>query len=389
MSSKSETQKRKIPLGRPVFNELEKEAVLKVFDSPWVLNGPKVREFEEKFKEYTGAKYASAVGSCTAGMHLSLSALGAGKDAEVLLPAFNFIADGLSVLQAGLRPVFVEVDPETGNMDPKDFEKRVSSKACAVLALHYAGFPSNMDAILRIAEKYGIKVIEDASHSAGASYGNKKIGAIGDATSFSFGPLKTLCSGMGGMVTSNDENIIKKVNSLRSYGMDKSMWDRKDEQMPWSYSISDLGHNFRMTDFQAAMGIVQLEKLDNFLRRREKIKNIYDEALSGLGVFEFFKPVSKAKPAPLYYSVKLSPKKTGLRNKLALHLLSQGIGASVHWDPPLHLHPLFQKEGCREGDFPATEDLSRRVISLPLHPMMTDEDVDFIVQIIKEFLSKR
>lgn len=382
----STTQIRKIPLGRPVFDNQEIEANKKVFDSPWVINGPEVRKFEDVFKSYTSTPYASAVSSCTAGMHLALIAAGVKKGDEVLLPAFNFIADGLSVVQAGGEPVFVDIDPATSNMDPAQLKKKITSKSKAILVLHYAGFPSPMDDIMAIAKQHGLKVIEDASHALGSGYGDKKIGAIGDATSFSFGPLKMICTGMGGMVTSNDKLLVDKVNSLRSYGMDKSMWDRREEAKPWSYAVQDLGHNFRMTDFQASLGIVQMSKLDSFVATRKKISNQYQEGLKAIGGFEFFKPVPKADPVPLYFAVKVKDKET--RDTLGLDLVKNGIGASVHWDVPLPEHGLFKNCKQKPSDWPASTEIAGRVLSLPLYPAMTDEDVNYILEKISHFMRK-
>lgn len=382
----TETQTRKIPLGRPVFDKQEVEANTKVFDSPWVINGPEVRKFEEVFKKYTNTTNASAVSSCTAGMHLALIAAGVKKGDEVLLPAFNFIADGLSVLQAGGEAVFTDIDPTTSNMDPASLKKKITSKSKAILVLHYAGFPSPMDDIMAIAKEHGLKVIEDASHALGSGYGDKKIGAIGDATSFSFGPLKMICTGMGGMVTSNDKALVDKVNSLRSYGMDKSMWDRREDAKPWSYSVGELGHNFRMTDFQAALGIVQMSKLGAFVAERKKISNQYQEGLNEIGGFEFFKPVPKADPVPLYFAVKVKNKET--RDNLGLYLVQQGIGASVHWDIPLPEHGLFKHCKQKPSEWPASQEVANRVLSLPLYPAMTTEDVNYILDKIRTFTKK-
>jgi dTDP-4-amino-4,6-dideoxygalactose transaminase len=382
MQSPEVKAQKKIPLGRPVFDEREIEANRKIFDSPWVINGPEVRRFEEAFKTWIQAPHASAVSSCTAGMHLALSALKIKAGDEVLLPAFNFIAGGLSVLQAGAKPVFAEVNPQTGNLDINDLEKRITPRTRAVLALHYAGYPCALRPLTELAKNKGIKVIEDAAHALGARYENKNIGCHGDATVFSFGPLKMICTGMGGVVTSPDKDLIASVNSLRTYGMDKSMWDRREADMPWSYGVTELGHNFRMTDFQAALGIIQMEKLSGFTAIRKRLAARYDETLKKLPFVELFKPEPGADPVPLYYAVKI---KNGARDKLALYLISKGIGASVHWDPALHEHILFRQFGFKRGDFPKTEALARETISLPLFPAMTDEDVDLILGHIDDF----
>ena len=383
-------ESRQIPLGRPFFDEKEIEANRRIFDSSWVINGPEVRKFEAIFKNYIGVKNASAVISCTAGMHLALSAFHLKPAEEVLLPTFNFIAAGLSVLQAGARPAFVDIDQRTGTLDAADLKRRVTPRSKAILALHCVGFPCAINEILQVALANGLKVVEDAAHALGASYAGQRIGNHGDAVTFSFGPLKMICTGMGGMVTSGDASLIEKINQLRSYGMDKSMWDRREVASPWSYSVSELGHNFRMTDFQAALGIEQMKKLDLFISVRRQLAARYDKELKELGFFDFFEPPSEAEAVPLYYAVKLiDGKGPSCRDDLVRFLIERGVGASVHWDPPLHLHPLFQRLGYRHGDFPQTEKLSKQVLSLPLHPAMTDEDVDYVTGRIREFFESR
>ncbi len=385
MNPNVKTETRKIPLGRPVFNQEEAQALAKVCETPWVLDGPEVRKFEECFKNYTGAVGAASVSNCTAGMHLALVALGLPEGSEVLLPAFNFVADGLSVLQARLKPCFVEVNPETGNMDVKDLAKRITRNTKAILALHYAGYPSNMDAILALAKENNIKIVEDASHALGASYRGKKVGAIGDATVFSFGPLKMICTGMGGMVTANDPAIAEKIASLRSYGMNKSMWNRRESKRPWNYLVSELGHNFRMTDFQATMGIIQMAKLPHFIEVRKKLSARYSEGLRSISAISFFSAEPGSEPVPLYYVIKV---KKEFRDGLAIHLNEKGIGASVHWDPALHRHPLYQDLKLSDYNFPKSDELAAQIMSLPLSPVMTEEDVDYIVDHIKDYLSK-
>ncbi len=377
---------RKIALGQPILEAEERQAIQDVVESPWILNGPQVRAFEEMFKEYTGAKFASAVSSCTAGMHLSLSAYGFKSGDEVLIPTFNFIAAGLSILQAGLKPVFVDVNKATGNLDPEDLERKITPQSKAILLLHYAGTPAHMTSISAIAEKHGLKIVQDAAHALGSSFEGVKIGNWKDATSFSFGPLKMICSaGMGGMVTSNDEVFIQKINSLRSYGMNKSAWDRKESQRPWSYQIHDLGHNFRMTDIQAAMGMVQMKKLDGFIQRRKEISERYSEFLKNESLFELMEVEDGSDAVPLYYAFRV---KSGLRNDLGMFLVENQVGASVHWDLPLHDHPLFHPFVPSGSEFPQSIELANEVLSLPLHPRLSDEDVDVVIDFIKEFLSK-
>lgn len=389
MSTELKSNTKPIHLGQPSFDGREVEAIKKVFDSPWVLDGPHVRKFEEAFRNYIGAPYAASMCNCTAGMHIALNALGLKQGDEVLLPVFNFAAAGLAVLQAGCRPLFVDVNPITGNLDPKDAEKRITDKTKAILVLHYSGRPAAMDQIFTLARKHNLRIVEDAAHALGAVYQGRKIGTLGDATVFSFGPLKMICTGMGGMVTSQDAAVNEKLVTLRSYGMNKSMWNRQESKMPWSYSVTDLGHNFRMTDFQAALGIVQLEKLDEFIRLRKKYANQYDESLKDLKIVKFFEPEENAVSVPLYYSIKIIKKgDLTIRDRLALFLKECGIGVSVHWDPALHLHPLYQSLGYQEGQYPHSELLTKQVLSLPLSPVISENEVNYIIEKMRFFCKK-
>lgn len=373
---------KKIPLAKPLLGDDELKKIKEVFNSGWILNGPIVKEFEEKFKEYIGSKHAIAVSSCTAGMDLALKALNV-KGGEVILPAFNFIAAGIAVLQNNARPVFVDVDEKTCNIDPEKVKEKINKKTRAILVCHYAGLPADMDAILEIAEDYNIPVVEDAAHALGSEYKGKKIGTLGDITVFSFGPTKMITTGMGGMITTDNDEINKKIRILRSYGMDKSAYERElsKSYKPWKYSIELLGHNFRMTDIAAAIGIVQLSKLDFFIEKRREYAKIYTKELKKISEIEPPIEPEGYKHVYLYYVIKVS---NNLRDELAKHLLKKGIGISVHWDPPLHLHKIMKKLGYKEGDFPISEKLSKKVLTLPNGPHLTIDDINYVINCIKE-----
>lgn len=378
---------QQIEFGMPFIDQEDLENLNFILREKWILNGPKVREFENEFSRYIGCKYAVAVSSCTAGMHLSLSALGVREGDEVIIPAFSFVANGLAVLQVAAIPRFVDVDPLTCNIDVSATKEAISERTKAILVLHYAGLPANLDQLLELSHKYNIPIIEDAAHALGAQYRGQKIGNFGDATVFSFGPLKMITTaGMGGMITTNRQDVYEKIKVLRSYGMNKSMWDRKQDQKPWKYEVSELGHNFRMTDICASMGLSQLRKLDSFLAKRRKLAELYSNELGGIDGIAVPSEPANLKHAYLYYVIKIDRGKYGMsRDSLALYLKENGVGTSVHWDPPLHRHILYKKF-TNEKRFPNAEKLSKMVLSLPLHPKLDVEDVGLVISLIKRYL---
>lgn len=377
---------RKVALGGPCLGEEEFEATRKIFGRQWIADGPEVRRFEDVLKQYTGSPFAAAVANGTAGLHLALAALDLPAESEVLLPSLNFVADGLSILHARLRPVFVEADPKTGNMDPQDLAKKITSKAGAILVLHYAGYPADMNKIQELAKKHRLKVVEDAAHGLGAVYDGKPVGSLGDAGVFSFGPLKLITTGSGGMVACRDESMHQKMVILRAYGMDKSGLQPQHKSKPWKIHVEDLGHNYKMNDFQAAVGIVQLSRLEELVNARKKCVARYQEALAKIKAIHFFEVLPGAVPVPLYYVVKIQEAgRPALRDELLFFLRQRGIEAGVHWDPPLHCQPLFRSYGYAPGDLLRTEELASQMLTLPLSSAMKEDDLEYTVQAIASF----
>jgi len=379
-----------ILLGRPLIDEEEVSMVREVLKSKWILNGPMVERFEKDFKDKLGVSNAAAVTCCTTGMHLAFSLLNIGEGDEVLLSGFNFIGAGLSILQNNAYPVFVDIDPVTYNIDPCQIEKRITPKTKAIFVLHYAGMSANMDPILELAEKHKLYVIEDAAHSLGSEYKGRKIGKLGDITVFSFGPMKAMTTAMGGMVVCKDKNNDKKVRVLRSYGMDSSVRQRISTDKPWYYEVNDLGHNFRMTDISAAIGVVQLKKLDSFISKRRELSFYLSELLEDiLGICH---PVELPgyKHSFLYYVIKVEEGQfSKSRDELALYLRSNGVSVSVHWDPPLHLQPLFSEYSYGEGSLPVSEAMARQVLTLPMYPGLSREEIERIAFLIREFVTNQ
>jgi dTDP-4-amino-4,6-dideoxygalactose transaminase len=377
--------RRPIAFGEPFVDEEDKQSLLSIFESQWLINGPKVREFEEALSGYVGSRFACGVNSCTAGMHVAMAGTGVREGDEVIMPAFSFVANGIAVLQLNAIPRFVDVDPFTFNMDADQIESKISERTKAILVLHYAGLPADMNRILEVAERHDLAVVEDAAHALGSVCAGKKIGDFGDATVFSFGPLKMIVTaGMGGMVTTRDEGLDEKIRCLISYGMNKSAYDRQDGDRPWRYVVNELGHNFRMTDAAAAMGISQLKKIDWILAQRRRLAEVYNRGLNEVRGIEVPFTSPDFVHSYLYYVIKVDQDSYGMsRDKLALLLRGKGIGVSVHWDPPLHMHNLLRRFGYKRGDFPVAEELSNTVLSLPLHCNLTEDDVGFICSTIR------
>jgi dTDP-4-amino-4,6-dideoxygalactose transaminase len=379
-----------ILLGMPLIDDEEISMVSEVLKSKWILNGPMVERFEDDFRNKLGVPYSAAVTCCTTGMHLAFSLLNIGEGDEVLLSGFNFIGGGLTVLQNNAYPVFVDIDPVTFNIDADQIEEKITTRTKAIFVLHYAGMAANMDKILELAEKHNLYVIEDAAHSLGSEYKGRKIGTLGDITVFSFGPMKAMTTAMGGMVVCKDEDNDKKVRVLRSYGMDSSVRQRIGTDKPWFYEVNELGHNFRMTDISAAIGIVQLKKLDSFISKRRELSFYLTKLLKDVPGIHPPVELPECKHSFLYYVIKVEREHFNKsRDELALYLRSKGVNVSVHWDPPLHLHPLFKKYNYNEGRLPISEAIAKQVLTLPMYPGLSREDIEKIAFLINEYVTSQ
>jgi len=369
-----------VELGTPIVGDDELYAIDEVFDTGWVLNGPTTREFEDEFAAYVGADHAVSVVNCTAGMHMALDAVGLPDDAKVILPGQGFIANGIAVRQNGFDPIFIDVDPVTSNITPEAIAER-ADEADAVLLVHYAGYPCEMDAILDIAADHDLAVIEDAAHALGSEYRGEKIGVHGDATVFSFGPLKMITTGMGGMVTTERGGVADEIETFRSYGMDTDAWSREQDPKPWQYSIPRIGHNFRLSDVAAGMGLAQLEKVERFIEHRRARAADYGHELADVAGVYTPSTSDDRRHAFLYYVIQVGEDYPLTRDELAADLMDCNVGISVHWDPPLHQHQLF-REKYDTPSLPTSEALSDRLLTLPMHPSLTTEEVQHVTNII-------
>jgi len=377
--------RRQIPFHRAPVGEAEAQAVASALLSGWLTMGTETVKFEQAFAVYVGTKHAIAVSSCTAALHLALEAVGIQPGDEVLLPTLTFAATAEVVKYLGARPVLVDSEPIYFNLDPKDAERRVTTKTRAMIPVHFAGHPCDMEALLGLANDKRLSLVEDAAHAVPARYGGRMIGGFGRATAFSFYATKTLTTGEGGMVTTNDDQIEERVRVMRLHGLSRDAWKRYSDQGSWRYDIRDVGFKYNFTDPQAAMGLVQLAKCDSMHRKREAIATQYSSRLATLDTYRIPRVSDGVQTAWHLYFVLVEEKTLRIgRDEVISELQERGVQTSVHFIP-LHLHSYYRnKFGFKPGDFPIAEDYARRCVSLPIYPDMSKEEVGYVVGCLEE-----
>jgi perosamine synthetase len=372
-----------IPITKPYLGEEEKQVVSQVIESGWVSQGPKVAEFEERFAEYVGARYAVATTSCTTALHAALAVSGLGHGDEVIVPSLSFIATANSVVYCNAIPVFADIDPETCNIDVEKIEGAITKKTKAVMPVHQMGLPADLDAIQKIANKYNLIVIEDAACAIGSEYKGKKIGGHGNIACFSFHPRKIITTGEGGMITTDDPEIAARLRRFRHHGMSVSDIERHVANKIIIETYPDLGYNYRMTDIQAAMGLEQVKRLPFIIKTRRQIAGIYDEALSKI-------PYVRVPQVPTYafhnyqsYWIELLESAPVDRNMLMSKLLEKGI-ATRRGIMAIHMEPYY-KDYSRQS-LPTTEKITMNTVLLPLYPTLSSEEQSYITNSLKEIL---
>jgi len=376
--------KQNIPYCLPSIDDDEISEVVKTLKSDWLTMGPKTIEFERIISEYTGAKHTVAVNSCTAALHLSLISSGVGKGDEVITTPFTFAATGNTIIHAGAKPVFVDIKKDTYNIDPKKIVDAITPKTKSIIPVHYAGQPCDMKSILKIAEDYNLLVIEDAAHAIGAEYNGKKIGTIGHATCFSFYATKNMTTGEGGAITTDNDKLADRLRTLRLHGINKDAWNRYSAEGSWYYEIEECGWKYNMTDLQAALGIHQIKKLDEFNNTRRRYTNIYNEIFGKID--ELIIPYEKSNVKHAYHLYPILLKNLD-RNLFINKMTEKGIGCSVHFIP-LHLHPFYRnKFGFKIGQFPNAEFVYEHEVSLPLYPKMTRNDIEYVANSVVEVVN--
>ena len=355
-----------------ILSELEK-----IFDSGWIGLGPKTAEFEKKFANYIGVKYAVGVNSGTAALHLANYVIGVKEGDEVIVPSMTFVSTALAPLYCGARPIFADIEEDTLCIDPRDIEKKITSKTKAIIPVHYGGHACKMDEIMEIAKKHDLWVIEDNAHGCGGKYKNAMLGSIGVMGCFSFHAVKNLPISDGGMVTTNDEGLYKELLKLRWVGIDKSTWDRSAAgKYSWRYSVDKLGFKYHMTDIGAVIGLAQLKVLEEHNLIRRKYAKRYDEVFKNIDWIEPLIEKDYAHSSHHNYVVKVP-----MRNELHEYLRSRGISTGVHYEPIHH----FKVFGNVKVDVPVTERVWPKLLTLPLYPDMTDEEFEKVVSEIIKF----
>ncbi len=369
---------------RPFFGEEEEKEIIDTLRSGWITTGPKTVKFEEAFKKYIGSKYAIGVNSCTAGLHLSLVALGIGEGDEVITTPMTFAASANVVIHQRAKPIFVDIERDTLNIDPNLIEEKITPRTKAILIVHFGGHPCAMDEIMAIARKYNLAVIEDAAHALEAEYKGQKIGAIGDAGAFSFYANKNITTAEGGMVTTSNSELADKITILRLHGLSRDAWKRFSAKGSTRYEVVLPGYKYNLTDLQSSLGLHQLAKVDQFYELRCKYAKIYDEALKDVEEITLFKPREGVKHAYHLYIVSLNLDQLRVtRDEFTEALKAENIGTTFHF--PLHLHPYYQETyGFKRGDFPVAEWAGDSIFYLPLYPKMTEKDQEDVITAVKK-----
>ncbi|MBI3681365.1 MAG: DegT/DnrJ/EryC1/StrS family aminotransferase [Acidobacteria bacterium] len=374
-----------LPYCLPQIGEEEIQEVVDSLRSGWVTTGPKVKRFEEEFARYAGARHAIAVSSCTAALHLSLAAGGIGPGDQVIVPTMTFCATANVVTHLGAQPVLVDVDTD-GLMDLGSVERAITPRTRAIIPVHFAGQPCDLHALSRIAARHGIPVIEDAAHAVGSVFQGRPIGAHGNTVAFSFYATKNMTTGEGGMITTEDESLASRLRRLALHGMSRDAWKRYTETGSWYYEILEPGYKNNMTDIQAALGLHQLRKLDGFLERRRSIAGQYRQAFSDLDQIALPRELPGRRHCYHLYPIRLLA--LG-RNEFIDELRKRNIGASVHFIP-LHRHPYYRDFWrCQPEQFPGAEQFYSGLVSLPLYPRMTDEDVEDVITAVRQIVGQR
>jgi len=375
-----------IPFAKPSLGKEEEEAVIRVLRSGWLTTGAEVKKFESEFASYTGTANALAVNSATSGLHLALESFGIGPGDKIITSSYTFTSTAEVIRYLGADPFFADINPATFNLSPLEVEKQLQKDPSikGIIPIHIGGHPCDMESFLELKEKYKIMLLEDAAHSFPVKLNGKFLGCMGDAGVFSFYATKTITTGEGGMIVTNNNEAAKRMSVMRLHGIDREAWDRYTSEKPaWQYSIVDAGFKYNMPDTAASIGREQLKKAAMFLEKRKKIADFY---FKELGDLDFLKlPEQQDNHAwHLFMPRIIADKLTAGRDEFIENLINLGIGISVHYIP-LHIMPYYKnKYGCKPQDFPETLKAYNAVFSLPIYPDLTEEQLERIVSSVKK-----
>ena len=377
-----------LPFCVPDIGEREIDEVVSTLRSGWITTGPRTKEFERLFARYVGSRHAIAVSSCTAALHIALAAIDVGPGDEVITSPLTFCSTANVVIHLGATPVFADICDDY-NIDPLEIRKRITPRTKAIIPVHHSGQPCRMDEILDCAREHNLPVIEDAAHAAGARYHNRMIGGVGNVTAFSFYAIKNMTTAEGGMITTDDDELADKMRILSLHGISKDAWKRYSSTGSWYYEVTCPGYKCNMTDIQAALGIQQLARLPHFLDARRKYAGVYDEAFSAIPEVRVPMVHPDVYHARHLYVIQLDLDRLAIdRAEFIEALREENIGTSVHFIP-IHLHPYYRERyGYARGDFPVAERTYDRIVSLPLYPKMTEEDVGDVIAAVKRVVAQ-
>ncbi|MCQ2526092.1 MAG: UDP-4-amino-4,6-dideoxy-N-acetyl-beta-L-altrosamine transaminase [Lachnospiraceae bacterium] len=379
-------RKEKIFYGKQWVSEADVEAVAEVLRGDYVTCGPYVSALERKLEEYTGAKHAVAVANGTAALHCACIAAGVGPGDEVITTPMTFAASANCALYCGAMPVFADINPETYNIDPKSIREHITDKTKAVVAVDFTGQAVELDEIRAICDEHNLVLIEDAAHSIGTEYKGKKVGSIADMTTFSFHPVKTITAGEGGAILTNDDELYKKLVLAHAHGIthDESLMVEAPHEGPWYYEEISLGYNYRLTDFQSALLMSQMNRLDEFKARRQAIVKAYNEAFADVEGIFIQKEIEESDTCRHLYIIQLELEKLNCTRREFFDALSaENVQCQIHY-VPVYWFPYYQQLGFKKGLCPNAEKMYEGIMSIPLYPRMTDSDVADVIHAVKK-----
>lgn len=373
--------------GKQAIDDEDIEAVVEILKGDYLTTGPSVTKFEEEVAQYVGAVYSVAVSNGTAALHMAMFGCGIEPGDEVIVTPMTFAASSNAILYMGATPVFADIDERTLNIDVKSVESKITDKTRAIVAVDFAGQPVDLEEIMKIADKYQLMVIEDGAHSLGSQYQNKKIGNLADVTTFSFHPVKPITTGEGGMATTNNPEIYRRMKMFRTHGITREYGELVElDQGDWYYEQQILGYNYRLTDIQAALGISQLHKIDQFIKKRREIVDQYNEAFKNLkGIKTPYEKNDRKSGCHIYVvRIDFNYVKT-TRKQIYEALKAENIGVNVHYIP-VYYHPCYKELGYKKGTCPVAEQVYEEIITLPLFPSMTQQDVLDVIRAVNKVL---
>lgn len=379
-------RKKFLVFGAPLIEQPEIDEVVEVLKVGWLGTGPRVEAFEDSFAHYKGVAHAAAVSSCTAALHLSILAAGLGAGDEVITTPLTFCATVNAICHAGAKPVLADVDPKTMNIDPNEVERKISSRTRAIIPVHFGGRSCDMEALGWLAQRYGLKIIEDCAHAIETESRGQKAGTMGDFGCFSFYVTKNIITGEGGMVLAKREEDIKRIKRLALHGLSADAWKRFSDDGYQHYFAVELGYKYNMMDIQAAIGKNQLERTDHYWKRRERIWGIYNEAFLSLPITLPADPEENTRHAYHLYTILVEEKCGISRDRFLAAMKDLNIGVGVHY-LSLPVHPYYRNAfGWQEDDYPVARDIGRTTVSLPISPKLSDEDVADVIGAVRQIV---